>query len=608
MVTLSNPSEIAREALRQLALRRVAPTPDNYRKLYSEIAGTLIDDGAPSEAFLRKLARRLPRDMAERQRLGREFDQALSSGQLKAAEDALGRYLDGLKAVEQPAWNELIINLLRAWEARQQGWTTARKREALERVLNAAEPAALYSRLHGLLRGWNNQTPVEDGPDSSKHTSPAASPEPTRASATPHPTHSPIVAAPTAVEGHELIEGLRKLLLSALRDVVPAVLGDHPELADEVTQLANEIAQTLKPAQLEPIGGRIRRLAHRLEMITADDAEVRAGLLELLRLLLRNIDELVLDDNWLAGQIEMLRELVDAPPNPRMIDDAGRRLKDLIYKQSQLKHNLIETQRHLRTMLAGFVDQLARFSESTGTYHDRIGACAQRIAEASDIGAIGPLLDEVMLETRSIQDKAKRSRDELIAAREQARAAEERIAKLQEDLDEASRLMRHDQLTGALNRRGLEEMFEAESARAQRRGSSLAVALLDIDNFKRLNDNFGHKVGDEALIHLARVVRQHLRPQDVLARYGGEEFVILLPETTPAEAYNALTRLQRELTREFFMTDQQKVIITFSAGLTLMRREESMQPALARADAAMYQAKQAGRNRVVIADDKASSA
>ena len=586
----------------------MAPTPDNYRKLYAEIAGTRIDDDTPSEAFLRKLARRLPRDMAERQRLGREFDQALSSGQLKAAEDALGRYLDGLKAVEQPAWNELIINLLRAWEARQQGWTTARKREALERVLNAAEPAALYSRLQGLLRGWNSQTPVEDGPDSSKHTSPAASPEPTKASATPNPAHSPIVTAPTAGEGHELIEGLRKLLLSALRDVVPAVLGDHPELADEVTQLANEIAQTLKPAQLEPIGGRIRRLAHRLEMITADDAEVRAGLLELLRLLLRNIDELVLDDNWLAGQIEMLRELVDVPPNPRMIDDAGRRLKDLIYKQSQLKHNLVETQRHLRTMLAGFVDQLARFSESTGTYHDRIGACAQRIAEASDIGAIGPLLDEVMLETRSIQDKAKRSRDELIAAREQARAAEERIAKLQEDLDEASRLMRHDQLTGALNRRGLEEMFETESARAQRRGSSLAVALLDIDNFKRLNDNFGHKVGDEALIHLARVVRQHLRPQDVLARYGGEEFVILLPETTPAEAYNALTRLQRELTREFFMADQQKLIITFSAGLTLIGREESMQPALARADGAMYQAKQAGRNRVVIADDKVSSA
>ncbi len=606
MATLSNPSEIAREALRQLALRRVTPTPDNYRKLYTEIAGTRSDDEAPSEAFLRKLARRLPRDLAERQRLGRELDQALNAGQLKAAEDTLGRYLDGLKATEQPAWNELIISLLRAWEARQQGWTTARKRDALERVLNAAEPAALYSRLQGLLRGWN-QVPTETDPDASERTS-SANPEPITASTTPNPTRSQTVPAPTAGDGQELIEGLRKLLLSALRDVVPAVLGDHPELADEATQLANEIAQTLKPAQLEPIGGRIRRLAHRLEMITADDAEVRTGLLELLRLLLRNIDELVLDDNWLAGQIEMLRELIDTPPNPRMIDDAGRRLKDLIYKQSHLKHNLVETQRHLRTMLAGFVDQLARFSESTGTYHDRIGACAQRIAEAKDIGAIGPLLDEVMLETRSIQDEAKRSRDELITTREQARTAEDRIVKLQEELDEASRLMRHDQLTGALNRRGLEEMFEAESARAQRRGSALAVALLDIDNFKRLNDSFGHKVGDEALIHLARVVRHHLRPQDVLARYGGEEFVILLPETTDAEAYNALTRLQRELTREFFMTDQQKVIITFSAGLTLRRREEPMQPALARADAAMYQAKQAGRNRVVIADNTASPA
>ena len=80
MATLSNPSEIAREALRQLALRRVAPTPDNYRKLYAEIAGTRIDDDTPSEAFLRKLARRLPRDMAERQRLGRESGPRGSTG------------------------------------------------------------------------------------------------------------------------------------------------------------------------------------------------------------------------------------------------------------------------------------------------------------------------------------------------------------------------------------------------------------------------------------------------------------------------------------------------------------------------------------------------
>src|SRR5690606_2572761 len=100
-----------------------------------------------------------------------------------------------------------------------------------------------------------------------------------------------------------------------------------------------------------------------------------------------------------------------------------------------------------------------------------------------------------------------------------------------------SRQMRHDQLTGTLNRRGLEEVFEKEAARAQRRGSTLSIGLLDIDHFKKLNDTLGHHTGDAALVHLANVVRKHLRPQDVLARFGGEEFLILLPETETDDAY-----------------------------------------------------------------------
>lgn len=597
MSVLSNPSEVAREALRQLALRRVAPTPDNYRKLYHEIAGTRSEDEGASESFLRSLGLRLPRDSAERQRIGREFDQALAAGKLKAAEEALGRYLDGLKTLEPPAWNELIANLLRAWEARQPGWTTARKRESLDRVLNAADPATLHARLQGLLRGWN-QGGAEEGGESPGGESRA---EATGGAALPAQPARPAGTSTQILRlvGNEHAATLLKLLQATLQDVVPAFLGDHPELADEATQIAQEVGATDDTARLDRIGARLRQLAHRLEMTAADDAEIRSGLLELLRLLLRNIDDLVLDDKWLAGQIEMLREIIDAPPNPRNIDDAGRRLKDLIYKQSQLKHNLVETQRHLRQMLAGFVDQLARFSESTGAYHDRIGSCAQRIAEVNDISAIGPLLDEVMQETRSMQDEAQRSRDELIATREQARLAEERIAKLQEELDEASRQMRHDQLTGTLNRRGLEEVFEKEAARAQRRGSTLSIGLLDIDHFKKLNDTLGHHTGDAALVHLANVVRKHLRPQDVLARFGGEEFLILLPETETDDAYRALIRLQRELTREFFMADQQKIVITFSAGVTPLGSGESFDAAMKRADAAMYQAKQAGRNRVM---------
>ena len=608
MPTLSNPSEIAREALRQLALRRVAPTPDNYRKLYHEIAGTRPDDDALPEAFVRKLARRLPRDNAERQRHGHQLDQALADGRSKAAEAALERYLDSLKLGEPQAWNELIGNLLRQWEARQTGWTPARKREALDRVLGAADPAALYTRLQGLLKSWTQAmtdadalaVEVADVADDPAERASAGAGGGIARQAVPARTATTGPAAPPTIDT-ATVDALRELVTISLGEALPPLLEEHPPLRETAATLCAEAASRSEAAGLREIGTRLRVFARELELAAADEAEIRAGMLELLRMLLRNIDDLMLDDRWLAGQIEMLREIVDSRPDPRKIDDAGRRLKELIYKQGQLKHTLAQSQRHLRDMLAGFVDQLARFSESTGAYHDRIGQCAQRIAQANDITEIGPLLDEVMTETRSIQDEARRSRDELIVARSQAAEAQERIVTLQNELEEASRLMRHDQLTGALNRRGLEEMFQTESARAQRRGTRLAVALLDIDHFKKLNDSLGHKVGDDALVHLAKVVRQHLRPQDVLARYGGEEFVILLPETGDTDAQQALIRLQRELTREFFMADLQKVVITFSAGVTRLAEGESLESALKRADGAMYQAKQAGRNRVMVA-------
>ena len=148
-----------------------------------------------------------------------------------------------------------------------------------------------------------------------------------------------------------------------------------------------------------------------------------------------------------------------------------------------------------------------------------------------------------------MQLSTQRSRDELQLTRQRVEAAEKRVAELQLELDKASTLVRHDQLTGALNRRGLEDAFESETSRANRRRSPLCVALLDIDNFKKLNDTLGHDAGDAALIHLATVIRETMRPQDTVARFGGEEFIILLPDTPLPDAQKALIRLQRELTR-----------------------------------------------------------
>ena len=141
----------------------------------------------------------------------------------------------------------------------------------------------------------------------------------------------------------------------------------------------------------------------------------------------------------------------------------------------------------------------------------------------------------------------------------------------------------------------------SKAARAERSGKPLCISLLDIDNFKRLNDAHGHQTGDQALQHLVRVTRRTMRPTDVLARYGGEEFLLLLPDTSQEEAIEVMVRLQRNLTKAFFLHEDEHVLITFSAGVALLREGEAQTAVIERADKALYEAKRTGKNRVCAA-------
>jgi diguanylate cyclase len=253
----------------------------------------------------------------------------------------------------------------------------------------------------------------------------------------------------------------------------------------------------------------------------------------------------------------------------------------------------------MRQMLAAFIDRLSQISQSTGTFQEKMEESARLIENAKSIEEIAPVLKEVVGATRNIAKDTLSARDELLAMREQANATQIEIAKLHQELDRVSTQARHDPLTGALNRRGLEEALEREISTVRRKETPLSVGLLDIDNFKALNDSLGHVMGDSALQHLAQVARECMRPQDTLARYGGEEFVILLPDTALEKAIEAMTRLQRELTKRFFMAGTEKVLITFSAGVAQLNNDEPGMDAIRRADQAMYLAKRAGKNRVL---------
>jgi diguanylate cyclase len=198
------------------------------------------------------------------------------------------------------------------------------------------------------------------------------------------------------------------------------------------------------------------------------------------------------------------------------------------------------------------------------------------------------------------------SREKLRTDRDRAGELESRVRELETELRRLSDEVATDVLTQVANRRGLMQAFDAEVARAARQAAYgaqalLAVGLIDIDNFKKLNDSLGHAVGDEALKALAAQVRDALRPVDHVARFGGEEFVVLLPATALEEGCEVLTRVQRGMSMGLFMHEGREVFVTFSAGVTVWRVGEPLDAALERADAALYEAKRTGKNRTCTA-------
>ena len=597
MATLTNPSEIARETLKQLMTRRMAPSPDNYRTIYNEIAGVTEKTGGPfPERELKSLLLSLPKETPAQQRLTRQLDQAIKAEDWEDYRKPLIDFIREHSTESELAWGDLIAEILKQWEAKQSGLTPARKRESLERVLTAGTKNSelLFSRLQNLTRSWALNEAATDDIELAEAAA-GAGEVPVQATAT---TSAAATVAPPS-RASEMLSELREVFAFTLETIVATQLNDEPELAAQTKTFATAVRSASSLKAIQELLGEIKRFAFRMEFVAEDRAELHAGLLKLLQLMIENISELVVDDRWLNGQIEMVREITARPMNLRTINDAEQRLKEVIFKQSQLKHSLTEAKEALKQLLAGFVDHLAEFADSTSDYHDKIEVCVTKISQADDITQLENVLAEVIKETRIIQLNAQRSRDDLRLTKQRVDEAERRINELQSELDKASQLVRHDQLTGALNRRGLDEIYENEVARANRRRSPLCVALLDIDNFKKLNDSLGHDAGDAALIHLVSVIRETLRPQDTLARFGGEEFIILLPDTAVADANKALVRLQRELTKRYFLANNEKVLITFSAGLTELRSDDTQAIVIKRADEAMYTAKNTGKNRVV---------
>jgi len=176
---------------------------------------------------------------------------------------------------------------------------------------------------------------------------------------------------------------------------------------------------------------------------------------------------------------------------------------------------------------------------------------------------------------------------------------------LEEKNAELERLANTDYLTNLYNRRRFFQAAEDEFAGAIRSRNPISITLMDLDFFKRINDTYGHMIGDQILIHIAKIIRMHCRVSDVAARYGGEEFIILHPSIDRQNAFQVAERIRKGVEAKPYKLEEDEINITLSAGVvdTRIRSDvKRIDDILVLADKALYCAKGAGRNRVVVFD------
>lgn len=304
---------------------------------------------------------------------------------------------------------------------------------------------------------------------------------------------------------------------------------------------------------------------------------------------------------YVSGANEALRRVIDdLIENGAEITEATTRA--LFHKYvSECDEERLQQARATLDGLVGSVDgtletaqgEVSRYGESLARY-------AENLSQGPADDAVRAIVQGLLRDTSSVQHIGEQLHARLEASRRETEAlrAELRLAREEALIDALTRLT---------NRKGFDLALAQMMNQARESGSQLCLALIDIDLFKRINDTYGHLLGDKVIRHVAKILHDSVKGKDCPARYGGEEFALLLPETGLAGALSVAEQIRAAVASGRLMkADTREVIeaVTVSAGVACWQVGESAEEFIARTDAALYRCKQDGRNRVSGAEEE----
>ena len=611
----ASPSVIARETLKQLAILKIQPTPESYFKLYNQIAGNPDSQVcAVTAKLLMELAKEFPRHTPPLLNCANNLELAVKDKSWSDFKSVLVKFvatvtasnktvppIETAKSIPGTSWVKMIDSLFDDLFDSENFSENVNKRKKIKYVLDefSEDPELAYTKLIALVQSWKGSDSIyQESEESIENISiPVSDANFFKQQSEPK---EDILAQEYQISGYT--DQLLELLAQTLEQVIANQIEDKI-LAGEARSLGKQVKKIQSKLGMEQFMASFQRFCVKLELGNEDKSNIQQGLLKLLSMLMDSTSELLSEDQWIKLQVSKLKKTMSRPLDMQILAQAEFSLGKIIQRQIKVKQSLGKARETMRQMVTSLISNLEELSDATGGYHEKLEYYSERINHINNIDDINQLLADIMQDTQKVRNNVLKYRNDLVFARAEINEAQNQINQLETQLQEMSEQVQEDHLTGALNRRGFDKAFEREITQLARSQGTLCFALLDIDNFKQLNDTHGHHVGDDALKYLVEAVKETVRRDDVISRYGGEEFAILLPNSGLKAAISTVARIRRYLTKKFFLHGNNRLLITFSAGVAQYQPGESQENLFKRTDEALYFAKRNGKNQIVAAEE-----
>ncbi|ABK42831.1 diguanylate cyclase [Magnetococcus marinus MC-1] len=401
-----------------------------------------------------------------------------------------------------------------------------------------------------------------------------------------------------------------RLLVSALvNGFKPAYLGDA-EMQGRVDRVVEDLKQGKHKKESEPLLEELRALIAGLGKLSTRQSDRMHLAIRWLPDILQAVHTLTRGEAWAEEQSLMLIEQSGVLP-PGYWERLGSFCSEIREAGVSSFERWEESRKALVDLIAEIADRMRVMRKDASGATGRLDETLSRIRTTTRLGDLESLRGALVTEAEALRSQTQSLATSLSESQAQLDLTRKQLQQVQDDLKKAKEESLTDPLTQVANRRALFQSLTRETARTRRYGEPLSLIIIDLDHFKKINDTYGHPVGDRVLKEVAGHARALLRDSDTLARYGGEEFVALLPETTLPQAMEKAEQIRLSVAAMRFKLKGESLSISASLGVAQLddgaSQDANNEAFVHRADQALYRAKSGGRNCVIQADPTPAS-